>query len=69
MLAEKGHHVPIGAPDNILDRGSCKLSEHFLLLNVEKHDRRRGGEEKRGGAAVKYFVGLDRAFDSLRKIV
>jgi hypothetical protein len=56
---------PILAPHDIFYRGSVKLGDSLLLLDVVKNDRTCGAEDKAGGAAVEDFVGLNRRFYAL----
>jgi hypothetical protein len=56
---------PILAPHDIFHRGSVKLSNGLLLLDVVKNNRTCGAEDKAGGAAVENFVRLNWRFYAL----
>ena len=53
------------APHDIFHRGSIKLSDGLLLLDVVKNNRTCGAEDETGGAAVEDFVSLNRGFYAL----
>jgi hypothetical protein len=53
------------APHDIFHRGSVKVSNGLLLLDVVKNNRACGAEDKAGRAAVEYFVRLNRRFYAL----
>jgi hypothetical protein len=52
-------------PHDIFHRGSIKLSDGLLLLDVVKNNRTCGAEDKARSAAVEDLVRLNRRFYAL----
>jgi len=56
---------PILVPYDVLDRGSVKLRNGFLLLDVVEHNRACGAENEASRATKEDLIRLDRRSDTL----
>ncbi len=65
VFTQKSNLGPILAPYDILDRGSVKLTDGFLLLDVVEYNRACGAENKASRATKEDLIRLDRGFDTL----